>query len=90
MNYILVSTQIRCETGPTTVGDQHSDPEIMKLVQAKLISRLGNTFTEYVTDWPPRLVLDRLSQEGFKMLTMAGIGQTCVWTMGRESTQNNS
>lgn len=42
-------------------------------------------FFRYVTDWPPRMVLDRLSREGFRIITMAGIGQTCVWTMAKEA-----
>ena len=39
MDYILISTQIRCETGPTVVGDVDSDPEIMGELGAKKVFR---------------------------------------------------
>ncbi|KAI6226321.1 GTP cyclohydrolase 1 feedback regulatory protein [Aphelenchoides fujianensis] len=55
----------------------------MNLVEANLISRLGNTFTEYETKWPVRSVLNRFAREGFSVVAMSGIGQT-IWTLGRE------
>uniref|UniRef100_A0A8C5UJE5 GTP cyclohydrolase I feedback regulatory protein n=1 Tax=Malurus cyaneus samueli TaxID=2593467 RepID=A0A8C5UJE5_9PASS len=41
MPYLLISTQIRLEAGPTMVGDEHSDPHLMHLGATKR-STLGN------------------------------------------------
>uniref|UniRef100_A0A915D9Z0 GTP cyclohydrolase 1 feedback regulatory protein n=1 Tax=Ditylenchus dipsaci TaxID=166011 RepID=A0A915D9Z0_9BILA len=49
IDHIIISTQIRCECGPTTVGDVESDPELMEKMDAKMVYRLGNTFAEYIT-----------------------------------------
>jgi hypothetical protein len=50
------------------VGDTDSDPELMAQLGAKKVYRLGNTFAEYITDWPSRLVLNQLSQFGFRVI----------------------
>jgi hypothetical protein len=68
MEHVLVSTQIRCETGPTVVGDSDSSPALMAQLGAQKVYRMGNTFAEYVTEWPPRRVLDRLSELDFRIL----------------------
>uniref|UniRef100_A0A914LUR5 GTP cyclohydrolase 1 feedback regulatory protein n=1 Tax=Meloidogyne incognita TaxID=6306 RepID=A0A914LUR5_MELIC len=68
MEHIFVSTQFRCETGPTIVGDHESNPELMALVEAKMVMQLGNRFAEYITEWTPRKVLDRLSELGFRVI----------------------
>ena len=44
MPYILVTTQIRLETGPCIVGDESSDPEIMKYLQAEQQREKGQFF----------------------------------------------
>uniref|UniRef100_A0AAZ3P7Z9 GTP cyclohydrolase 1 feedback regulatory protein n=1 Tax=Oncorhynchus tshawytscha TaxID=74940 RepID=A0AAZ3P7Z9_ONCTS len=72
MPYVLVSTQIRLETGPTMVGDVYSDPAIMNYLGARKTTMLGNNFSEYHVDEPPRLVLDKLEKIGFRMVTMTG------------------
>ncbi|KAH7725347.1 GTP cyclohydrolase 1 feedback regulatory protein-like protein [Aphelenchoides avenae] len=84
VDHVLVSTQIRCESGPTIVGDADSDPELMKYLSAKHVSRLGNQFTEYITDLTPREVLNRLSKRGYAVLGTTGVGQTCIWTLGKD------
>ncbi|KAK7103503.1 GTP cyclohydrolase 1 feedback regulatory protein-like [Littorina saxatilis] len=81
MPYILISTQIRLESGPTIVGDQWSDPELMEYLGATLIKEFGNNFEEYRCDEPPRLVLDKLEKRGFQVVSMTGVGQTCIWTL---------
>ena len=44
MPYILVTTQIRLETGPCIVGDENSDPEIMKYLEAEEQREKGQFF----------------------------------------------
>lgn len=66
MPYVLISTQIRMENGPTIVGDSQSDPELMRLLDAKLMQHLGNNFAEYNCPDPPRIVLNKLERLGYK------------------------
>ncbi|XP_072545869.1 GTP cyclohydrolase 1 feedback regulatory protein isoform X2 [Salminus brasiliensis] len=86
MPYILISTQIRLETGPTMVGDEFSDPSIMSYLGARKTTILGNNFSEYHVDEPPRLVLDKLEKLGYKVVTMTGVGQTLVWCLHKETS----
>ncbi|KAG9268171.1 GTP cyclohydrolase 1 feedback regulatory protein isoform X1 [Astyanax mexicanus] len=86
MPYLLISTQIRLETGPTMVGDEFSDPSIMSYLGARKTTMLGNNFSEYHVDEPPRMVLDKLEKIGYKVVTMTGVGQTLVWCLHKESS----
>lgn len=81
MPYVLISTQIRLEIGPTIVGDGKSDPELMEYVGARKMIQLGNDFPEYRSEDPPRIVLNKLEEKGYRVVAMAGIGQTCIWTL---------
>lgn len=63
------------------VGDGESDSKLMEKLEAKLMKQLGNEFQEYITKWSPRKVLNKLENEGWKVVAMAGIGQTCAWTL---------
>ncbi|KAF6731677.1 GTP cyclohydrolase 1 feedback regulatory protein [Oryzias melastigma] len=85
MPYILISTQIRLETGPTNVGDEFSDPAVMNYLGARKTTVLGNNFSEYHVEEPPRLVLDKLEKIGFRVLSMTGVGQTLVWCLHKEA-----
>ncbi|XP_049637453.1 GTP cyclohydrolase 1 feedback regulatory protein [Suncus etruscus] len=84
MPYLLVSTQIRVEVGPTLVGDEYSDPELMQYLGATKRNVLGNNFSEYYVNDPPRIVLDKLERRGFHVLSMTGVGQTLVWCLHKE------
>lgn len=42
MPYLLVSTKIRLESGPTTLGDERSDPELMTQLGAQLFHEKCN------------------------------------------------
>ncbi|KAL4238373.1 hypothetical protein ACF0H5_003083 [Mactra antiquata] len=86
MPFILISTQIRLECGPTMVGDEWSDPEVMAYLGATKEKVLGNNFYEYKTVDPPRLVLNKLETLGYSLVSCTGIGQTCVWTLHKPDT----
>ncbi|XP_001624167.2 GTP cyclohydrolase 1 feedback regulatory protein [Nematostella vectensis] len=81
MPYILISTRIRLELGPTLCGDEWSDPELMALLDAELVHQFGNNFKEYLSKHPPRVVLNKLGKIGYKVISSTGIGQTIVWTL---------
>nr|XP_054490972.1 GTP cyclohydrolase 1 feedback regulatory protein [Agelaius phoeniceus] len=84
MPYLLISTQIRLEAGPTMVGDEHSDPHLMSILGATKRSTLGNNFCEYYVNDAPRVVLDKLESLGYRVVSMTGVGQTLVWCLHRE------
>uniref|UniRef100_A0A8C5MLE6 GTP cyclohydrolase 1 feedback regulatory protein n=1 Tax=Leptobrachium leishanense TaxID=445787 RepID=A0A8C5MLE6_9ANUR len=84
MPYILISTQIRMEIGPTMVGDESSDPQLMEQLGATRRSVLGNNFSEYFVNEPPRLTLDKLERLGYRVVSMTGVGQTLVWCLHKE------
>jgi len=42
MPHLLISTKIRLEPGPTIVGDERADPEIMTYLGAQLIHEKCN------------------------------------------------
>ncbi|KAL3874407.1 hypothetical protein ACJMK2_037427 [Sinanodonta woodiana] len=88
MPYVLISTQIRLECGPTIVGDEYSDLELMQYLGAISVKSLGNNFIEYRTNDPPRLVLDKLEKKGYRVLSSTGIGSTIVWTLHKEDEPN--
>ena len=39
---------------------------------------------EYISEDPPRMVLDKLDQKGYKVITATGVGQTLVWTLYKD------
>lgn len=69
------------ENGPTNVGDEHSDPAVMDYLGATRKTELGNNFSEYIVDDPPRVVLDKLEKMGYYVQAMTGVGQTLVWCL---------
>ncbi|XP_076442449.1 GTP cyclohydrolase 1 feedback regulatory protein-like [Babylonia areolata] len=87
MPYVLISTQTRLESGPTIVGDQWSDPNLMDKLGAKLMKEFGNNFEEYRCDEPPRVVLNKLEKLGYHVISMTGVGQTCIWTLLKKSDE---
>ncbi|GBN19205.1 hypothetical protein AVEN_6408-1 [Araneus ventricosus] len=38
---------------------------------------------EYKSPDPPRVLLDKLELRGYRVVAMAGIGQTCIWTLNK-------
>lgn len=100
MPHILISTKVRLESGPTVVGDQMSDPELMKYLNAQIYQEKCNNLLvdlfhryfivfiefsfEYRTDDCPRLVLDKLENADYRVVAMTGIGQTCIWLLEKK------
>ena len=60
MPYILVTTQIRLEAGPCIVGDERSDPELMKHLKAEQRRENGQFFKVWETMLLPREVMDSM------------------------------
>ena len=81
MPYMMISTLIRLETGPTIVGDERADLDVMNHLGAQLVQSVGNPFKEWVVELPPRMVLNKLEEIGYKVVGTAGIGQTAIWTL---------
>ncbi|CAF3633122.1 unnamed protein product [Rotaria sordida] len=84
MPYLFISTRTRLESGPTIVGDEQTDPEIMAHLGAQLFHEKCNNFSEYRTDDCARIVLDKLEQLGYHVISMTGIGQTCIWLLHKD------
>ncbi|XP_061226947.1 GTP cyclohydrolase 1 feedback regulatory protein [Neopsephotus bourkii] len=84
MPYVLISTQIRLEVGPTMVGDEHSDPDLMSFLGATKRNMLGNHFWEYYVTDAPRVVLNKLESRGYRVVSMTGVGQTLVWCLHKD------
>ncbi|CAF4048660.1 unnamed protein product [Rotaria magnacalcarata] len=74
-------TKVRLESGPTVVGDEQTDPELMAYLGAKCFHEKCNNFSEYRTDDCARVVLDKLEKLGYCVRSMTGIGQTCIWLL---------
>ncbi|XP_031560965.1 GTP cyclohydrolase 1 feedback regulatory protein-like [Actinia tenebrosa] len=81
MPYLLISTKIRLEDGPTICGDEKSDPWIMEKLGAKLVQQFGSNFKEYMVDDPPLIVLNKLEEIGYTVISSTGVGQTIIWTL---------
>jgi hypothetical protein len=81
MPYLLVSTLIRLENGPTICGDELADPAIMEALGCKLVQQPGNNFKEWRCPDVPRVVLNKLEDMGYRVIGITGVGQTCVWTL---------
>ena len=104
MPHILVTTQIRLEAGPCIVGDEHSDPELMKFLKAEQRRENGQFFKVnchligllifvllqqvWETKLLPREVLDLLELKGFNVVSTTGIGQTYVVTLQKPLASN--
>ncbi|CAF2561953.1 unnamed protein product [Rotaria sp. Silwood2] len=84
MPHLLISTKIRLEPGPTIVGDERADSEVMAYLGAKLFHEKCNSYSEYRTEDCARVVLDKLEQIGFRVISMTGVGQTCIWLLHKE------
>ena len=42
---------------------------------------------EYRCSEPPRVVLDKLEKRGYRVVSMTGVGQTCIWTLHCEDSK---
>ncbi|XP_019407197.1 PREDICTED: GTP cyclohydrolase 1 feedback regulatory protein isoform X1 [Crocodylus porosus] len=75
------------EVGPTMVGDEHSDLALMNYLGATKRNMLGNHFWEYYVNDAPRIVLDKLENYGYRVVSMTGVGQTLVWCLHKEDNK---
>ena len=86
MPYLLISTAIRLENGPTIIGDEKLDQSITKYLGAELVQTAGNPFKEWSVPDPPRIVLNKLECLGYRVVGTTGIGQTAIWTLYNSSS----
>ncbi|XP_053655488.1 GTP cyclohydrolase 1 feedback regulatory protein [Cherax quadricarinatus] len=84
MPYLLISTQLRLEAGPTYVGDSDSDPDLMSYLGAEEVKEPTSKSFSYCTKLVPRKVLNLLEKRGWRLVTSSNIGQMCIWTLHRE------
>ncbi|TRY63481.1 hypothetical protein TCAL_00365 [Tigriopus californicus] len=84
MTYAIISAQVRLETGPTRVGDDQSDPDLMRSLDAHWIRPMGENVSFWRTELPPRGVVNRLAAQGFRVVSTTGVGQTFVVTLFKE------
>ena len=71
-------------TGPTQVGDGHSDPELIKCIDAALAKDKLRGFTCYDTKLTPSQVLDQLKARKigtFRIEGMTAHGDHLYWTV---------
>lgn len=79
---LILTTEINVRTGPTIVGKENSDPELMKLLHAKISpsnSALGELFYESPDDIST--VMCRAKRLGYKIVSTTGLGQTFIVVM---------
>jgi len=72
------------QTGPTQVGDGHSDPDLMKCIDAALVKDKLLGFTCYNTKLTPSQVLDQLKARNigtFKIEGMTAYENRLYWTV---------
>ena len=81
MPYVLMTTQIRLEAGPCIVGDEKSDPELMRYLKAEERRENGQFFKVWETKLLPREVLNLLEMKGYFVVNTTGIGQTFAVTL---------
>eukprot|EP00049_Salpingoeca_infusionum_P010654 m.184103 g.184103 ORF g.184103 m.184103 type:complete len:89 (-) comp14709_c0_seq6:163-429(-) len=81
--YIVISVENNMSQGPTFCGDASSDKELMAHCEATLHKDLGDPFQEYLSQLPPRIILNKLAEKGFRVINSAGTGQTLTWTLER-------
>ncbi|CAD5121369.1 DgyrCDS9891 [Dimorphilus gyrociliatus] len=89
MPYVVISTKVRLESGPCTVGDADSDKELMEYLDATLTKKSGNNFYEYETRYVPRMVLNMLEQRGYYVVAMTGVARDFRCIVGDESSDSN-
>ncbi|XP_063603593.1 GTP cyclohydrolase 1 feedback regulatory protein-like isoform X2 [Penaeus indicus] len=83
MPYMLVSKSLRLDCGPTIVGDSDSDPDLMFILKADALKDPFTKIVSYTTKLAPRRVLNLLEEKGWSVVSSAGFGETCVWTLHR-------
>lgn len=81
MSYVIISTQIRTEVGPTLCGDEFQDQDLMNWIGATLQRSPGQSFKHYESPDPPRVVLEKLEQRRYTVVGFTGCGQTVLWTL---------
>ena len=85
--FLILTTEINVRTGPTTVGNVGSNPDLMKQLGGTLTqsnSALGKTFWESPRDINE--VMQIAKRLGYKLGSTTGLGQTFIVVMELNQT----
>lgn len=85
--FLILTTEINVRTGPTTVGKEGSNPDLMEKLGATLKrsnSALGKTFWESPNDINE--VMQIAKRLGYKLGSTTGLGQTFIVVMELSQT----
>ncbi len=89
MPYLLITSDVvgglpaasqRLHSGPTVVGDVDSDPKLMGYLSATK----DQDAWYYESPHCARVVLNKLEEAGWKMVTSGGKGELWTWTLHKE------
>ena len=86
--YLILTTEISVRTGPTTVGKEGSNSELMEKLGATLVksnSTLGTSFWESPADMSEVMCLAK--GLGYKFVSSSGLGQTFIAVMELETKE---
>ena len=86
LNYVICTTEINVIRGPTFIGNENSDPELMKSLGGELKpsnSMLGSLRYECPDDITT--VINKACTLGFKVVGTTGLGQTFIVTLEKSA-----
>uniref|UniRef100_A0A8C4R4X6 GTP cyclohydrolase 1 feedback regulatory protein n=1 Tax=Eptatretus burgeri TaxID=7764 RepID=A0A8C4R4X6_EPTBU len=72
------------ENSPTVVGDSSSDPALMRILDAEKVKEPEYRVWNHV-----RVVLDKLEEEGYSVISMTTVEKTIVWCLHKPYLTEN-
>ena len=84
-NFLILTTEINVRSGPTVIGNETADPEMMKSLGGVLkssTSTLGSKIYEAPHDIA--VVMEKAKIAGYTVISTTGLGQTFIVTLERK------